>query len=47
MEWLRRGAYFFRRTRVDHQLEEEAGIHIEMRSAELESSGIPRADAIA
>jgi predicted permease len=47
MEWLRRGAYFFRRTRVDHQLEEEAGIHIEMRSAELESSGIPRAGAIA
>jgi len=46
-EAFRRLAYLFRRSRFDHDLEEELRFHLETRADELERTGITRAAALA
>ena len=46
-EAIRRAGYLVRRTRFDSELDEEIRFHIETHAAELEQSGIARAEALA
>src|SRR5258708_39265698 len=46
-EWMNRFRYFGRRKPFDGELDDEVRFHFESRTAELEASGLSRADALA
>ena len=46
-EWINRFRYFGRRKPFDGELDDEVRFHFESRTAELEASGLSRADALA